>query len=59
MKSHPNYKNYALVMVTCMALLLVIFVIIGKDKTITWLDDYNLTLVRIGNAGCLWNLVDR
>lgn len=43
MESHPIYKYCALVMLSCMALLLVIFVISGKDKTITWPDDYNLT----------------
>jgi hypothetical protein len=30
-------------MVACMVALLVIFVVSGKDESITWPDDYNLT----------------
>lgn len=43
MQSHPIYKTCALIMVACMVLLLVIFVISSKDKSITWPDEYNVT----------------
>jgi len=43
MESHPIYRNCALVMMSCMMVLLVFFVLAKIGVDVQWTDDYNLT----------------